>query len=1235
MKKQLLNTCLLSMCAALALAQKPELGIPVGHSDRINSVDFSPDGQFAVSGSSDKTIRLWDVGSGRLLKLWEPYQLEVGSADISAVGFGNDGKYIVEGAKVFRNPFQMLEIGSTDTGSVRVIKDPNWKLEDLQPFIRALCLTADGDQALTLTNERTADGSTKTWLLKIWNIKNGKLLKTLPDQTDEITALCLSPDGRWAYAGAITGAVQRWDIRKEKVDLLYKNVHNGYVKSLDISPDGTLLLSASDGGSLKLFRADDPSASPIASFPDAWVLGNGQGAVFSKDGTKIAYANRDKAVVVWDIATQTQIAKLEGHAEEISALRFSPDGTKLISGDSGKSLIIWDLASQKPSHILSGNSYRLKQAFFSKNKERLVTVSEFNKTIVSWNALKGTVDRVFAGHKGDVVACCLSPNGRYLISSGEDKQVILWDFESGEILKSLQTKNDIVTSLAISPDNKFALTGTYERMVVLWDLEEEKPLKSFTGHNGKVTSVAFSPDGKMAMSAADDNTVAVYDVTLRKLVSTIPGQANRWSPVAFSPDGKTFLSIAFEASKVEWWDIASKTIIRTFSLSNGPDARFPDLIYRTSLATAVFSPNGDRFLLSSGNDVLLWNLKEDKPKFLHGHQSLVRSVSFSPDGKMAMSAGNDGNIRFWDGLSGKPLCTVLSLGGAEWAAITPEGLFDGSPKALASMYYVVGTETIELEQMKGRYYEPDMLPILLGLRLGTLREVPPLGDMELFPELAADLKKGKLVIDLKKRGRGGVGLVSVSVNGTEVLSDACGGASGCKIELTEFQKHFFTTNKEQNTISVQVTNEGGWLKSPPKLLHPFLKSKGDGAGEVGDEMVFGEPNPPSFYAIVVGTSNYAGSSLTLRFPDLDAHAIGKTLETIAAGTELFNDRVTVKQLTTDATDASSLPSKANIRAAFKQMEATNAEDVLFLYFSGHGATYTDGNKEDFYYLTKDVSDMQLNDDVSLRNSVCISTDTLNAWLSEIPAKKRVIIFDACHSGKAAEALKGSKAPQASQKRELQRLQDRSGTFVLAGCEANQLSYEDPDLLQQGLLTYGLLYGLQSRKGTLTDGAVDVQTLFQFARDEVPNLASDLNLYQKPVLTVPSGDASSFSIGWVHPGTNIQLERKNQFVIQSMFLNKEGFNDDLGLSVAFDDRLTEGGIEGNLGKMVFANTRQLHEACAIRGLYTVADGKITRLDGRIFLPNNVTKEFVVQNVPSTDVTGLVDKIVSEVNSKLVD
>ena len=1225
MKKWYLTSTFLLAFVGMGFAQKPEPAVPVGHSERILSIAFSADGKYALSGSEDKSIKLWELTDGKLLKSWEPYRDEVGMALIYGVGFAKDNKYILCGAGVIGNPLQSLELGRQDTGNLRVFLDPAVVPVGAQPSVRAMCMNADGSEALTLTSENE---------LKLWNVRNGKLSKVFAKHPVKITALCLSPDDRWAFTGHDDGSVQRWDMRKGQPENLFPNVNAGEVHTISVSPDGLVLSGSLE--ELKLWQiVDNTAAADVFTFPGSYAPFSGQTAVFSPDGKQIAYGKKDNSIVLWDVAARVATDTLTGHRRQVSALRYAPDGNRLISGSFDKSLIMWDVETGEQVLALNGYSKIIKQAFFTSNKKYAVVVPEFSQRIVVWDTESGGVTRVFEGHENSVITASVSANGKYLLSSGDDKQLILWDFQTGQKLAVLPGHKAYVHCLAISPDEKYALSGSDDQTVLLWDLDNRKLLKTFKDHTMKVTTVAFSPDGKWAMTGADDNTVKIFGLEQSNLLFNFKGQERLRPPVVFSPDGKSFLSISCENAKVEWWDIAEKKIRKSFSLQYDPTQPETKMYCGTSSRIA-FSPDGTHFLLSSGNHVLLWNLDSESPIYLRGHQALVKTVAFSPDGKLAISGGYDGSVRVWDGKSGEARCMVFHLNDKDWVALTPSGLFDASPGAMKSMYFVLGMETIELEQLKNRYYEPDLLPVLMGFKKGSLRNVEALGELALYPDVTAVIKHNKLDIDLKKR-TGGYGKVSVAINGTEVLADACGGKSGCKIDLGLFASHFFSTDslKGQNVIKVRATNDEGWLKSPEVVLYPYSKiSRGEG-GDSGDDdfdIPLGNAPDPSLYVVVVGTSDYAGSNIDLNFPDKDARAMARVMTTIASGTALFQDRVYVTQLTTDATDPALLPSKANIGAVFKKIGASaRAEDVLMIFFAGHGVTYSDRGKDDFFYLTKDVGNMNL-DAADIRNNLCISTDTLSAWISSVPAKKRVVIFDACHSGRAAETLTSSRAPQSSQKRELERLKDRNGMFVLAASESNQKSWEDRQL-QQGLLTYSLLFGLHSRKGVRPDGAVDVQGLFQFARDYVPQLANGINEDQTPVLTVPDKESSSFSIGWVSGDTKIEAGRKSEFIVQSMFLNKEGFNDDVQLSVAFDQRLEAGEVGGPIGKMIFANTRQMNEACAIRGLYLVRDGKIT-LEGRVFLPGKAAPiEFLVKDVQANDVSGLVEKMIAEANRKL--
>ena len=192
------------------------------------------------------------------------------------------------------------------------------------------------------------------------------------------------------------------------------------------------------------------------------------------------------------------------------------------------------------------------------------------------------------------------------------------------------------------------------------------------------------------------------------------------------------------------------------------------------------------------------------------------------------------------------------------------------------------------------------------------------------------------------------------------------------------------------------------------------------------------------------------------------------------------DRVDVQWFSTDLHTGSQQASKGNIHAAFDSVAArARPEDMLVVYFSGHGVMDGASGEEQFYYLSKDIASNDLTDP-AIRSSYAISSEELTSWLNAIPAQKQAMILDACASSKVVEDLLAVRNVPGSQIRALDRMKDCTGMFVLAGSTADKISYEASQF-GQGLLTYSLLLGMTG--SALKDGtSVDVMELFQFARD---------------------------------------------------------------------------------------------------------------------------------------------------------
>ncbi|MGH9801446.1 MAG: WD40 repeat domain-containing serine/threonine protein kinase, partial [Blastocatellia bacterium] len=156
--------------------------------------------------------------------------------------------------------------------------------------------------------------------------------------------------------------------------------------------------------------------------------------------------------------------------------------------------------------------------------------------------------RMRDGHTAAVRRAVFSPDGRLLVSVGEDKQVIVWDFAQRRRLKTFTDHTDWVSSVAFSPDGKLFATGSYDKTVIVWNvarLEKEIVLRE---HRDQVNAVAFSPDGKFLATASapefqkdiPDNRTVLWNTSRWEKARELP-QGSGGGNLLFSPNSRSLM----------------------------------------------------------------------------------------------------------------------------------------------------------------------------------------------------------------------------------------------------------------------------------------------------------------------------------------------------------------------------------------------------------------------------------------------------------------------------------------------------------------------------------------------------------------------------------------------------------------------------------------------------------------------------------------------------------------------
>jgi len=270
--------------------------------------------------------------------------------------------------------------------------------------------------------------------------------------------------------------------------------------------------------------------------------------------------------------------------------------------------------------------------------------------------------RRFVGQTAGVQSICVLPDGKRMVSGGDEKALRVWDLETGAELRRLEGRSREVRSVAALPDGRRLVSGSWDRTVRIWDIEAGGELKTLTAHLDQVWGVAALPDGKRFVSASSDGTVRIWDVDSGKQVGMLDLDQPVCS-VAALPDGRHVLC-GDEAGVVQLWDLDKSSLVRRFEGHTD---------YIKGLAV---SPDGRRALSAGATDgtVRLWDLQtgEELRKF-EGHGAQAHGGAFSRDGKLSLTCGS-GVVFLWDLETGRKLRTFRAPGQFTGAAFLPDGL---------------------------------------------------------------------------------------------------------------------------------------------------------------------------------------------------------------------------------------------------------------------------------------------------------------------------------------------------------------------------------------------------------------------------------------------------------------------------------------------------------------------------------------------------------------------------------
>ena len=357
--------------------------------------------------------------------------------------------------------------------------------------------------------------------------------------------------------------------------------------------------------------------------------------VISPDGSIILSASADSTMKLWDIKTGRELRTFSGHTGGISSCVFSSDSSYILSASNDKTLKLWDVETGEVIQTYIGHTDGVRSCDFSPDGSTIISFS-YDKSLKIWDANSGDVIHTLWGHGVDIECCDYSPNGNMILSA-DYKSIKIWDVNTGEQIRVINIENDSILTCSFSPDGQTIISGMLYDVLELWDVQTGENLHTFEGHTDRIYCVSFSSDGKTLVSGSEDCEVKTWNSQTGENIRTFSGHTSWIISCAFFPDDKTILSGSYRGT-MKLWNNESEDVFNTFTG------------YTESINCCVFSKDGTSLLSGSQiSAVDLWNVETGVNIHSYkGHKYAIRSCAISPDGNLILAGAADGSIIIWN-----------------------------------------------------------------------------------------------------------------------------------------------------------------------------------------------------------------------------------------------------------------------------------------------------------------------------------------------------------------------------------------------------------------------------------------------------------------------------------------------------------------------------------------------------------------------------------------------------------
>ncbi len=546
-------------------ADKPILVLDAGHTATVNEVLFSRDDKELLTFSEDKTIRVWDVASGELLRTLR-----------LPIGIGSEGKLYAAALDSAGTTLAVGGAGFADNkwGNIYILSLASGRIERVltghEASIFSLAFSSDGRRLISGSADQTA---------RIWNVSTGQTEQVLRGHTGIVGGVTFSPDGSRCATASNDHTAAVWDVATGQRQTTLKG-HSAELRCIAWRPDGLVLATGSDDQSIRLWSPEGKSYQGFNNLQKRGVTS----VEFTADSQRLLYAANDYTVsrslaAVLSVFGGNEVSRFDQHKNSIRAGKFSRDGALVATSDTIAETFLWKAADGTRVQKFVGRGRVPWSAAWSPVGTRIAWGTTMQPTTLN---ARGPLERTF---DFSTLEFGPAPDDRFVRGQHERGGLTLLPtivtqvglvsllVRQGERMQAwvMSDSNDPIWCYTCLAGDRAAVGSEFS--LRLFDIRTGKRLREFQGHTGTICAVSSSPDGRYLLSAANDMTLRVWDPGRDEPLLSCFFTDNDW--IVWTPEG--YYAASAGGEKLMGWHMNNG---REQLASFYPASQFRSTLYR-------------------------------------------------------------------------------------------------------------------------------------------------------------------------------------------------------------------------------------------------------------------------------------------------------------------------------------------------------------------------------------------------------------------------------------------------------------------------------------------------------------------------------------------------------------------------------------------------------------------------------------------------------------------------------